>query len=736
VGGVRSNGRHQFQVKDGADRNASLANHNINLSLSNVSYHVLADLTADGVVEIGFLGTDANGNYVLQVQDGTGTQGTFTSYRYNFGENWTTKPSLINLADINNDGLNELLVEGIYEGQAKLQVWAIPDTDNDGYLDIVDAFPEDDQEWLDTDGDGTGNNGDTDDDGDGVADENDAYPLISVEDYVDTDTDGIPDTCNQACVALGMVADQDDDGNGVPDDASSLLVAIGSQAPGLDSDFTFTLFREIEFGSDGQMALIADARNASNETVRGVWLGKPEALRLVIKTDDNVPGLAGNILLDTVSSLSLNGKGEVMFYAQLKGAVTINTQLTVLYANQNSLQQVEVELPTELVEQGLYTLSQPGRSWFEMADSGAAITFSISGGNAFNLPEGSATWFWTPDSSSLVLGAYYTDFDLNTAKPLPLSGIGSFSESCLPRSHLVFLDVLTPQINNKGDIAFRTDMAGDGIDDNCPRAAVIKWNNGTYTRVVEHGQSIPNMGDVTFSLQSNHIFDVSMLLADSGDIVFLNSIRVSLSQSIEQLFVAKASGGAPELLVSNLELIQNDPTSSLYLSFAQAPKYSSSLGFIVEMTNFTELSPVILIGNSRSNPYENVADIAETHLPVVLEPGDVPPNFPTTSFFTNEGDTFIRSSINASGNVLFYGTVKDVTQGDDITAAGLWNINSDRSIQQILQVGDEVFVPESATPQLLAGIGVFRLTDDNKIIAYVGLDDSSVGVIVVDTDLQ
>jgi hypothetical protein len=71
-----------------------------------------------------------------------------------------------------------------------------------------------------------------------------------------------------------------------------------------------------------------------------------------------------------------------------------------------------------------------------------------------------------------------------------------------------------------------------------------------------------------------------------------------------------------------------------------------------------------------------------------------------------------------------------------LTAAGLWNINSDRSIQQILQVGDEVFVPESATTPILVGIGTFKLTDDNKVIAYVGLDDSSVGIIVVNTDLQ
>lgn len=51
------------------------------------------------------------------------------------------------------------------------------DTDHDGVPNDQDAFPEDASEYLDTDGDGIGNNADSDDDGDGVADANDAYPL-------------------------------------------------------------------------------------------------------------------------------------------------------------------------------------------------------------------------------------------------------------------------------------------------------------------------------------------------------------------------------------------------------------------------------------------------------------------------------------------------------------------------------------------------------------------------------
>ena len=53
------------------------------------------------------------------------------------------------------------------------------DDDNDGVSNANDAFPQDPDESVDTDGDGIGNNADTDDDNDGVSDTDDACPLDS-----------------------------------------------------------------------------------------------------------------------------------------------------------------------------------------------------------------------------------------------------------------------------------------------------------------------------------------------------------------------------------------------------------------------------------------------------------------------------------------------------------------------------------------------------------------------------
>jgi hypothetical protein len=60
---------------------------------------------------------------------------------------------------------------------------------------------------------------------DGVLDIEDAWQLISLDGRLDTDGDGRPDTCDAACSALGMSADDDDDGDGITDLSDTFNVA-------------------------------------------------------------------------------------------------------------------------------------------------------------------------------------------------------------------------------------------------------------------------------------------------------------------------------------------------------------------------------------------------------------------------------------------------------------------------------------------------------------------------------
>ncbi|TLM64757.1 MAG: DUF1566 domain-containing protein, partial [Deltaproteobacteria bacterium] len=102
-----------------------------------------------------------------------------------------------------------------------------PDDDNDGVLDVADAFPLNATESVDTDGDGLGNNADLDDDNDGIPDVSDAFPLNPAE-GADSDGDGVGDNSDAFPLdaaesvdtdsdGIGNNADTDDDGDGLPD---------------------------------------------------------------------------------------------------------------------------------------------------------------------------------------------------------------------------------------------------------------------------------------------------------------------------------------------------------------------------------------------------------------------------------------------------------------------------------------------------------------------------------------
>jgi immune inhibitor A len=116
------------------------------------------------------------------------------------------------------------------------------DDDNDGHLDINDAFPVNDTEWLDTDNDTIGDNTDLDDDNDEHPDTDDAFPLDPSE-WQDNDNDNIgdnedPDDDNDNHMdsedafpldptewkdkdgdGIGDNEDKDDDGDGLDDDS-------------------------------------------------------------------------------------------------------------------------------------------------------------------------------------------------------------------------------------------------------------------------------------------------------------------------------------------------------------------------------------------------------------------------------------------------------------------------------------------------------------------------------------
>ena len=131
--------------------------------------------------------------------------------------------------DDDSDGLNDTLEDvngdGTVDSGETDPLKA--DTDGDGFCDgpvtivdvceAIDAFPTDETEWFDTDGDGIGDNSDPDVDGDGVDNEQDDFP-DDASASKDTDGDGMPDTVTGNSTSDPvLVEDLDDDNDGLTD---------------------------------------------------------------------------------------------------------------------------------------------------------------------------------------------------------------------------------------------------------------------------------------------------------------------------------------------------------------------------------------------------------------------------------------------------------------------------------------------------------------------------------------
>ncbi len=101
-----------------------------------------------------------------------------------------------------------------------------------------DAFPNNGNESVDTDGDAVGDNSDTDDDGDGMADSDDAFPLDPAE-QADLDGDGVGDNL-----------DADDDADGITDVTDNCPLVSNTNQADDDNDGVGTACDGMELGVD------------------------------------------------------------------------------------------------------------------------------------------------------------------------------------------------------------------------------------------------------------------------------------------------------------------------------------------------------------------------------------------------------------------------------------------------------------------------------------------------------
>jgi hypothetical protein len=198
--------------------------------------------------------------------------------------------------------------------QADVFVVKLQDTDDDGVEDSIDnCIDVSNTEQLDSDNDEIGDLCDPDNDNDGIINEDDAYPLIAIGNYVDTDNDGAPNECDTACLALSMAADDDDDNDGVADvdDPNPLVAGTIPSAPAITSIVSedSTLLVKFVLNGDGGLNIIDYAVTCGSSMVTA-----GQSPIRISELDNDVSYscfvTARNLLGSSLASISVNGTPE------------------------------------------------------------------------------------------------------------------------------------------------------------------------------------------------------------------------------------------------------------------------------------------------------------------------------------------------------------------------------------------------------------------------------------------
>ncbi|MBB1299703.1 hypothetical protein H5092_20435, partial [Pseudoalteromonas sp. SR41-7] len=115
----KDDGRYQWVVKKGHDKQGVIRTFSWPNDLSDVKPLLLADTTGDNVSEVALYGKNSSGKVFLRVNDGRLANTRIANFSW--PATWTEE-QIMELGDLNSDGINEVALLGININSGKYQL--------------------------------------------------------------------------------------------------------------------------------------------------------------------------------------------------------------------------------------------------------------------------------------------------------------------------------------------------------------------------------------------------------------------------------------------------------------------------------------------------------------------------------------------------------------------------------------------------------------------------------------
>ncbi|MEY4588951.1 MAG: hypothetical protein RL497_1027 [Pseudomonadota bacterium] len=370
-----------------------------------------------------------------------------------------------------------------------------------------------------------------------------------------------------------------------------------------------------------------------------VFEGVPGKLGLIAKDGDPISGLPGNVLFSSYTEkLAVNNLGEVAFIGSVKGALSGQG----IFASVDGDFQ-KVWMGSE------YDLTSP----FSFSDKGLVMAARTQ------------LLFWDKKTTQIIA-------QNGQALDLYPGCVLSFSSSYGSPAFV------QPRINNTGDIVFGTDFKrAPNSTATCPASAMLRWNDGKWSTVVDTLQSAPNMPDYKFQLAG------PTLLNDAGGVTFTTDNTYYKTGYFFSTWY-KLPNQTPQLIAISGETVKLDYFTA-WLSIASQNQIfarTNNKGQVLVVNQPVANAPAVggntvFSGEPRAAvPYIGTAQLGATQLTPLVSVGQQPPGTSRTTYF----DEITGRSINDLGDVIIRANITDAATGSK--ADTLWYADQSKIINR------------------------------------------------------